>query len=345
MTLVLNTQNSVDFATTWSTLLSSQALTESLRQKPSLSDELLAEATELCYQAFDLGSPGALHQLNWILFETYESLLQLPLKLPVLRNLKNPVIWQVFQLMEIAWAQHEENRAMVTLAADTPGELKGRILRLISTHKASCHPLFDQLKDDASHARFTSFFAFDYSLNMRFFDLVALALPGMVGEAKREVVQNIWDESGRGEAAEAHTVMYQRIVSKLIPSFNSEYIIRNAGFEMLAGSNLFAHLGLNRENFYRYLGCLAATEVLDPPQYDKLLSGAKRIGIDKEIDLTYYSEHASIDIVHAAGWLDNVMTPLATNREDIAAEMLLGVAMRLNTCADYYDMLLNKLAV
>jgi hypothetical protein len=45
---------------------------------------------------------------------------------------------------------------------------------------------------------------------------------------------------------------------------------------------------------------MAMTELLDPPQYQKLVTGCRRIGLTDR-DVHYYSEHIEVDIGHAEG--------------------------------------------
>ncbi len=85
---------------------------------------------------------------------------------------------------------------------------------------------------------------------------------------------------------------------------------------------------------------MAATELLDPPQYSKLIQGCRRVGLPVP---EYYSEHVEIDVVHGSGWLDNVIAPLARSNPRAARHILEGVALRLESCRDYYDTLLRKL--
>ncbi len=51
------------------------------------------------------------------------------------------------------------------------------------------------------------------------------------------------------------------------------------------------------------------TELLDPPQYEKLVAGCRRIGLSDR-DVHYYAEHITVDIGHADGWLNNVIVPI-----------------------------------
>ncbi|MBS1206816.1 MAG: iron-containing redox enzyme family protein [Proteobacteria bacterium] len=97
----------------------------------------------------------------------------------------------------------------------------------------------------------------------------------------------------------------------------------------------------NRQHYYKSIGAMAMTELLDPPQYMKLVNGIKRVGINEKHAI-YYSEHIEVDVDHAEGWLSRVIEPLVCNNPDTAKEILLGASLRLQSCADYYHSLFSS---
>ncbi len=100
--------------------------------------------------------------------------------------------------------------------------------------------------------------------------------------------------------------------------------------------------GVNRQTLLQSLGVIAMTELLDPPQYEKLVAGCRRIGLS-ERDVHYYAEHITVDIGHADGWLNNVIVPIGKNIRRRWRRSSLAPRMRLQTCNDYYDCLLAAL--
>ncbi|STV92016.1 spermidine/putrescine ABC transporter [Klebsiella michiganensis] len=110
----------------------------------------------------------------------------------------------------------------------------------------------------------------------------------------------------------------------------------------LAGYNAFMLGGVNRQHYYKSLGVMAMTELLDPPQYQKLVTGCRRIGLTDR-DVHYYAEHIEVDIGHADGWLNNVIVPIGNKNPAALEEVYVGAALRLQTCCDYYDCLLEAL--
>ncbi|MBG6025968.1 iron-containing redox enzyme family protein [Proteus mirabilis] len=90
------------------------------------------------------------------------------------------------------------------------------------------------------------------------------------------------------------------------------------------------------------LGVMAMTELLDPPQYSKLVKGCTRLGLTSG-DFHYYSEHITIDIKHGEDWLYKVIKVITDQYPDAKKEFYLGSLLRLQTAERYYDNLLMKL--
>ena len=59
--------------------------------------------------------------------------------------------------------------------------------------------------------------------------------------------------------------------------------------------------------------------------------------------MPYYAEHIEVDIGHADGWLNNVIVPIGNKNPAALEEVYVGAALRLQTCCDYYDCLLEAL--
>lgn len=62
-----------------------------------------------------------------------------------------------------------------------------------------------------------------------------------------------------------------------------------------------------------------------------------------ERDVHYYAEHITVDIGHADGWLNNVIVPTGKRHPAAMEEVYFSAALRLQTCNDYYDRLLETL--
>jgi hypothetical protein len=309
--------------------------------RPVTALESLAEVTARTAYGHHINQ--AKLEVQQALYEAYIRGLHVPLDRVALEQLNSATGLSVVAKLEGPWSLYEHMRAQGVLEfSPTEGNIKQQITSILLRHPTTTHPIFDFLEKAATRKQYVVFFAYDYALNTRFFDFVVLSAIGLEGDGKQEVARNFWDESGRGEAEKAHTHMFHQLMLRVCPEFSEAKMIEGMGFEALTGFNLFYWLGLRRAHYYKYLGCLAATELLDPPQYAKLLRGARRLRLENEIDLAYYEEHATLDIEHGEGWLTNVMHPLSEEDPSSFDDMLIGAAMRLNTCRDYYDWLFER---
>ncbi|WP_238486008.1 iron-containing redox enzyme family protein [Rahnella perminowiae] len=202
--------------------------------------------------------------------------------------------------------------------------------------------MFDFLEKDASREQLYYFFKSDSALNLIFFDLVAYTLIGSQPETRGTISENLWDEVGHGDNIFTHVNLYKDVLSRQDIQLPQNHYINMYGVEALAGHNAFMIGCINRSHYYKLLGVMAMTEVLDPPQYEKLVNGCIRLGlIDR--DVKYYTEHITIDIKHGDDWLYNVIDVIARKYKESRPEFYAGCLLRLNTAEKYYDQLLGKL--
>ena len=110
----------------------------------------------------------------------------------------------------------------------------------------------------------------------------------------------------------------------------------------LAGYNAFMLGGVNRQHYYKSLGVMAMTELLDPPQYENWWRAVGGLGFPSATCITM-PEHITVDIGRADGWLNNVIVPIGKKHPAAMEEVFFGAALRLQTCNDYYDCLLAAL--
>ena len=173
---------------------------------------------------------------------------------------------------------------------------------------------------------------------------MALSIIGVNDQVKSEIASNLWDEAGQGNIQRFHTTLFIKLMNSMGLTYQRNQIIQNMIWEGIAGINLFSYLSFYPFNKMKYFGLLAATEMLDPSHYHKLIQGINRIVDDKKIDISYYTEHETIDVVHADGWLRKVVIPELDKRPAMTREFWLGFYMRLNSAKQYYDQLLNVFA-
>ncbi|WP_207557034.1 iron-containing redox enzyme family protein [Paraburkholderia acidicola] len=293
--------------------------------------------------AFTRGDEEARADVHGVLFALYE-LHVAPAASERCANQFNPYLIRLRNAIERRWFACELQRTAPLDAAARSAEGLVEAIRAVSAgHRASHHPLFDFLEHDATRAQLAAFFRSDSALNVRFFDLIVLALLGSDPSVRGELAQNFWDEAGKGDARRSHVTLFRNLLLTAGIEHAADDHASLLEWQGLAGYNVFMMTGLNRSHGFRSLGVMAVTELLDPSQYEKLTRGCRRIGFGANGELDYYDEHVSIDVVHAEGWLANVIVPLARSFPAKMDDIYMGAQWRLNTCADYYDQLHAKL--
>lgn len=275
------------------------------------------------------------------LFLIYQIGLAHPLSSVAKKQYDNNIV-EIKNIIENRWLESEFNELII------PNEVKetkhfGDYLKSVwHSHRASQHPIFDFLEKQASKKQLYYFFKSDSALNLIFFDLVAYTLIGSQPETRGTISENLWDEIGHGDNVFTHVNLYKDVLARQDISLPENHYIDMYDVEALAGHNAFMIGSVNRKHYYKLLGVMAMTEVLDPPQYEKLVKGCIRLGlIDR--DVKYYTEHITIDIKHGDDWLYNVIDFTAEKYPESRKEFYLGSLLRLRTAERYYDQLMHKL--
>lgn len=186
------------------------------------------------------------------------------------------------------------------------------------------------------------FFKNDSALNLVFFDLVAYTLIGSQPETRGTISENLWDEVGHGDNVFTHVNLYKHTLERLNIELPDNHYVDLYEISALSGYNIYMLGSINRCHYYKLLGIMAMTEILDPPQYQKFVNGCKRLGLfDK--DVHYYNEHITIDIKHGDDWLQKVINVIVEKYPESRKEFYIGSLLRLKTADHYYTMLLNKM--
>lgn len=322
-------------------LIHSNALSLKLTANPLLADRVWHLTENTCVRAFSAGDPVARKCAHAALFKLYQAWLAEPLSAPA-QNQFHPLLSAVRSYIESEWLRAENKRFIAHKPVLNAGNIVEELRDLCQRHPASHHPLFDFLSACASEAQIDYFFKSDSALNLLFFDLVAMGLVGSVPETRAEIAQNLWDEIGQGSNEITHVNLYKDLLKRRDIALPDNHFAHLYDWQGLAGYNAFMLGGVNRQHYYKSLGVMAMTELLDPPQYQKLVAGCCRIGLTAR-DVHYYSEHITVDIGHADGWLNNVIVPIGKKYPAALEEVYAGAALRLQTCCDYYDRLLESL--
>jgi len=251
----------------------------------------------------------------------------------------------VFKKLETAWMTQDKEECLKSYNCDRLIKNPYVVELALKDHPVVNHPLFDHLCYEANWSQLQDFVSSEAILNLEFFDYLALSLVGASDLAKAEIAANLWDEAGRGDVAKFHTRLFENLLTAMGLKYERAVLVKDLSWEALAGLNLFSYSSIYSYNKMMYYGLLAATEMLDPPHYGKLLQGMQRIFHGKNIDQSYYVEHQLIDIEHANGWLRKVILPELEAHPQKTREFWLGFYLRLNSAKRYYDRLFTQLTL
>lgn len=181
------------------------------------------------------------------------------------------------------------------------GNIVDELRALCQQHPASHHPLFDFLASEASAAQIDYFFKSDSALNLLFFDLVAMGLVGSLPETRAEIAQNLWDEIGRGSTEITHVNLYKDLLKRRNIALPDNHFAHLYEWQGLAGYNAFMLGGVNRQHYYKSLGVMAMTELLDPPQYENWWRAVGGLGFPSATCITMPNISRSTSVMRTAG--------------------------------------------
>ncbi|OON41634.1 spermidine/putrescine ABC transporter [Izhakiella australiensis] len=277
------------------------------------------------------------------LFMIYQINLSHPLSAPAQRQY-DPDVLALKNRLEQAWIEHEFNHVEIPDEVFSSEHFGDYLKKVWKSHNASHHSLFDFLERQATKQQVDIFLKSDSALNLIFFDLVAWTLIGSQPETRGTISENLWDEIGEGDNVFTHVNLYKEVLKKQKIELKDNHYIDMYDSAALAGHNAFMLGAINREHYYKLLGVMAMTEVLDPPQYEKLVNGCLRLGLS-ESEVKYYTEHITIDIRHGDDWLYKVIDVIADKYPLSRQEFYLGSLLRLQTAERYYDSLLERIKI
>lgn len=315
-------------------LVNTPSLKTLIQQQASFEDLMKHKCQTVLEQAYDAGDMEARYEVQHALFILNNLSIAAPESVAA-SNQFNPLLLTLKADIQERWLAFEFMRFPVLLPSQED-EIAHQLLELCQSHRASKHPIFDFFETSASPEQLDYFFKSDSALNILFFDLVAFMLPGSFHETRAEICKNLWDESGKGNPHHTHVDLYHYLLTQRKITLPEDHFTSLYSWQGYTGYNVFMLGATHRQHYYKSIGAMAMTELLDPPQYTKLVRGIKRIGMDEKHAL-YYTEHIEIDIDHADGWLNKVIKPLVKSNPSAAQDILYGAMLRLQSCADYYD--------
>ncbi|MBB5926878.1 iron-containing redox enzyme family protein [Streptomyces echinatus] len=326
------------------------------REVRAVWGQMWDQAGEVARLAFEERREDALlgaHQaLTWL----YDQHLLTPDQGPVDGQF-HPGVVGVQQILEESWERAEQTRTpwRADQVPVEPERFIAWLQELVAGHAVCGHPLFDFLGERAGREQVLRYMELDGPLNVRFYEVLLMAMVGARGPMRQELLRNLVDETGDGDERRGHANLCRAGLEAFGLSYDPASTAELHGWQGLAGYNHVVGVTLRRRHHYRMIGTLAVTEVMDPPNYTKLLAGCTRLGLATPADsspdtarqhwdgpLAFYAVHIVQESGHANGWTDNVVLPQLTEHPTAAHEIALGAIGRLNTAADYFDHLLAE---
>ncbi|XXT19583.1 iron-containing redox enzyme family protein [Sorangium sp. So ce429] len=323
-------------------MLATNDLESLLDSNTTIRTSILNAARNVAHRAFVESEPAALLAAHRTLYRLYEQNVRTPAN-AVLVNQFDPTLVQIRRILERAWECRERSRLTFSRGnLSGPEQFLSAHRRMLDNHRVRTHPLSDYLADEATSADFALYVTSSGLLNLRFFDLIALALVGLTtDQMRREIVDNLVDENA-DPGTKSHTSLVLGSMNSTGYTTDPDEVAGSMGWEALAGYNVFFLLGINRRLCFEYLGALGASEALDPDHNEKVIKGLQRTGLSDTESREYFQIHVDLERAHGSGWLDNVTLSAVTTAPEMAAAVLAGAEIRLNTCADFYDATLAR---
>lgn len=299
---------------------------------------LLTATRRLCREGFAAGDTQSQFIAHRVLNDIYKLFIRPPAEASSAQG--SAVVATVKGEIERHLFAAEDARVPAEVFARIPpggDEFVQFLEQLMKEHAAYEHPLYAQvLRHEAGLDGLRTFFAQEISVDGSFSDFLALLLIGTGGSIRMEISKNYWDEMGNGNPEQVHTDLFMRAVRAL--GLGEAELEAEASLWSLYCGNLSLALALNRKHFAAALGYFAAMEYLVPHRFEHVLAAWSRNGLRAE-DIEYHRLHIEIDVIHARGWLDNVIKPLVADDPRKAADVTRGVFYRLNSSASYLDAL------
>ncbi|GAA3097152.1 hypothetical protein GCM10017687_04820 [Streptomyces echinatus] len=190
------------------------------------------------------------------------------------------------QILEESWERAEQTRTpwRADQVPVEPERFIAWLQELVAGHAVCGHPLFDFLGERAGREQVLRYMELDGPLNVRFYEVLLMAMVGARGPMRQELLRNLVDETGDGDERRGHANLCRAGLEAFGLSYDPASTAELHGWQGLAGYNHVVGVTLRRRHHYRMIGTLAVTEVMDPPNYTKLLAGCTRLGLATPAD-------------------------------------------------------------
>lgn len=245
--------------------------------------------------------------------------------------------WATFKNVENTWLTHEindcDNRYDCNLSITSADDVK----QVLKNHPVYEHALFSYLERHSSFEEIKQYLFRESILNIEFFEYLVLAMPGSPDKTRKEIMIHLWDECGRGRLHHFHTNQFRSCLKSFGLQYDRNQIVKQLSWETLAGMNYFGALSHLATHKMKYYGFLAATELLDPPHYARLIRGINRIQGAYPLNIKYYLEHDYMARKYDSSWINKIILPMLIKTPEAVSDFWLGFYLRLDSAQRYYD--------
>jgi hypothetical protein len=200
--------------------------------------------------------------------------------------------------------------------------------------------VYDWLATTADWEQLVRFLALEGGPDGGFDDFVAVCQVGLRGGPKVVMGANYWDEMGRGEVADVHTILHDRLSAAIdMPRLSRSQLPQSA----LDRTALNGLLATNRWLQPEMIGALGLLELQAGPRCRQVLRAMTRLGAPEDA-FPFYQEHADTDPRHGKEWLDGIVAPLVEEHPSWGCRIIRGAAWRAEVNRRLFDDALRLLA-
>ncbi|WP_408898238.1 iron-containing redox enzyme family protein [Nocardioides sp. R1-1] len=205
---------------------------------------------------------------------------------------------------------------------DTPAEqVTAALVRM--TARSGPSEVAQFLHRRASREQFCSYLGERAVYHLRESDPQSFVLPRIGGAAKVALAELQYDEYGGGRPDRLHQTLFARALASLdMPTDLGPYVAGATG-ATLASVNLMSLFALNRRLRGAAMGHLAAFEATSSLPCERILRGARRLGLPEAVQ-DYYDEHVEADAVHEQLAIRGICAALVADEPDLAADVVFG---------------------
>lgn len=249
----------------------------------------------------------------------------------------HPVVMQIKTRLETAYL-HRLRLEVVEADWASEGDAVADIRRVSATELVP--EVYRWLAEDASWPETVRFLAHEGGPDAGFDDLVALAQLGLRGRPKVTLGANYWDEMGRGELSEVHTVLHDDLVRATdMPRIDRRDLPSCALHRMALGGVL----ATNRQLQPEMIGALGLLELQAGPRCRAVLAALERLDAPAGA-YPFYAEHATADPRHGKEWLDQAVRPLEAAHREWGPRMVEGARWRHHANHRFFAEILDVVA-